>query len=84
MQPIDYEYMKGKYSEVVISLCSINDRFDNEKPEVKTIRHQYADIFSNLTKARDEVWRSEAWRNYSISITELENSCIRAVKAMYS
>lgn len=73
-----------RYSDEVRNLCSINERFDNEPIEVKSIRFSYANIFHTLTLKRDEAGRSEAGRNFSISITELENSCIRAVKGMYS
>lgn len=72
------------YSEEVKQLCSIDDRFYNEPIDVQDIRTKYADIFTILTQARDNTGRSEAWRNYSIAITELENSCIRAIKALYS
>lgn len=72
------------FSDEVKSLCSINERFNNEPIEVRELRVKYATIFVSLTEKRDEAWRSEAWRNYAIAITELENSCIRAVKWFYS
>lgn len=73
-----------QFSGEVKNLCSINERFDNEPYNVKEVRVMYGDIFSVLTKKRDEAGRSEAGRNYSIAITELENSCIRAIKWLYS
>ncbi len=72
------------FSDEVKNLCSINERFDNEPTNVRWIRIAYGNIFESLTQLRDEVGRSEAGRNYAISITELENSCIRAIKALYS
>lgn len=77
-------YDQIEFTDEVKNLCSINDRFDNEPEQVREIRIAYAVIFQRLTQLRDDAWRSESWRNYSISITELENSCIRAVKGLYS
>ncbi len=48
------------------------------------MREFYVKIADNLINLRDDVWTTEAGRNYAIAITELENSCIRAVKWMYS
>ena len=76
--------MKNTYVTEALMLCSINERFDNESSEVKTIRSMYVSIANELIFLREWVWRSEAWRNYSIAITDLENSCIRAVKWLYS
>lgn len=78
------ESVHNFFSEEVKNLVSINERFDNEPDEIKEIRVNYANIFTILTSNRDKAWRSEAGRNYAIAITELENSCIRAVKAFYS
>ena len=79
-----YEELKAMYSEEVLWLCSINERYDNENDIVKDIRGIYANLFMILTERRDVAWRWEAGRNYAIAITELENSCIRAVKWFYS
>lgn len=76
-------YENFTFTDEVKNLTSINERFNNEKNEVKEMRVVYAEIFSTLTKLRDNAWRTEAWRNYAIAITELENSCIRAVKWLY-
>lgn len=77
-------YKDLKFTWEVKNLCSINERFDTEADDVKVIRISYANIMELLISWREEFWRSEAGRNYSIAITELENSCIRAVKAFYS
>ena len=78
------EVLREIYSPEVLNLCSINERFEKEQSEVQMIRVDYANIFQTLTLKRDEAGRSEAGRNFSISITELENSCIRAIKGIYS
>lgn len=78
------EALKERYSPEVLNLCSINERFEQESPEVQMTRLNYADIFNLLTLKRDITGRSEAGRNFSIAITELENSCIRAVKWLYN
>jgi len=81
----NYEYLKGIInSNEVLNLCWINERFDNEPQEVQEIRDIYSTVMSTICTARDKAWRSEAGRNYNIAITELENSCIRAVKWFYS
>lgn len=72
------------YSEEVLNLCSINERFENEPEEVQEMRLATAKLLEILVKKRDKVWRSEAGRNYSIAITEAENSLMRAVKGFYS
>ena len=71
-------------SEEVRNLAWINERFETEPVAVQDTRMQYVPIFINLCERRDRVGRSEAWRNFAIAITELENSCIRNVKALYS
>ena len=78
------EALKELYSQEVLNLCSINERFEKEESAIQMIRLAYANIFKTLTFNRDEAGRSEAGRNFSIAITELENSCIRAIKGMYS
>lgn len=78
------ETLREVYSPEVLNLCSINERFEKEDSEVQKTRVDYAHIFQTLTIKRDEAGRSEAGRNFSIAITELENSCIRAIKGMYS
>jgi hypothetical protein len=70
--------------EEVKNLTGINERFDKEPAKVQDTRLQYAMIFINLCERRDRAGRSEAGRNFSIAITELENSCIRNIKALYS
>lgn len=84
VKALDYKYMEETYSKEVLNLASVNKRFDVEFEQVRIIRDNYCKLFMHLTVARDNVWRSEAWRNYNIAITELENSCIRAVKWFYS
>ena len=84
MGEINYEYMCNEYTQEALNLCSINERFDNESLDIKIIREFYVKIASKLMILRDEVWRSEAGRNYNIAITELENSCMRAIKGVYS
>ena len=79
-----YESLLEVFSSEVLNLCSINERFENEDTEIQMTRLNYAYIFQTLTIKRDDVGRSEAGRNFSIAITELENSCIRAVKGFYS
>lgn len=81
---ITYENLKNKYTQEVLNLCSINERIDSEYPLIQDFRISYANIFKELTELRDKAWRSEAWRNYAIAITELENSLIRAIKWVYS
>jgi len=78
MWSITYKDLKGMYTSEVLQLCSINNRFDNEEEQVQEMRIAYVVIFQRLTQLRDDIWRSEAGRNYAIAITELENSCIRA------
>lgn len=56
----------------------------DEQKEITELRIAYASIMQTLCNKRDEAWRSEAGRNFQIAITELENSCMRAVKGMYS
>lgn len=65
-------------------LCWINERFENEREDVKSVRYQFAKLMDRLCVQREKVGRSEAGRNFSIAITELENSCIRAIKWLYS
>ena len=84
MWEINFSDLQKMYSEEVLNLCSINERFDSEPEVVKDIRSSFANSFMILTELRDKAWRSEAWRNFAISITELENSCMRAVKWAYS
>ena len=84
MNEIDYEYMKEEYSEEMLNLCWISEMLDNEDLEIKTLRHSFVNIMQTLIEKRDKAGRSEAWRNYNIAITELENSCIRAIKGIYS
>ena len=79
-----YESLVERFGPEVLSLCSINERFVYESTEVQMTRLDYANIFQTLTLKRNEAGRSEAGRNFSIAITELENSCIRAVKGLYS
>ncbi|MHA1482474.1 MAG: hypothetical protein ACTSQA_03435 [Candidatus Heimdallarchaeaceae archaeon] len=76
--------MVSIYSTEALMLCSINDRFDNELLDVKIMREMYVKIADLLIKSRDTVGRGEAGRNYSIAITELENSCMRAIKGPFS
>lgn len=84
MVEIDYEYMLTQYSKEALMLCSINERFDNESFEVKCIREMYVKIADELIKLRNVAGRSEKSRNYSIAITQLEDSCMRAVKWLYT
>lgn len=76
-------YENFDFTDEVKNLTSINERFNNEPEEVKRTRVDYAEIFRILTRLRDNTWRTEAWRNFAIAITELENSCIRAIKWLY-
>lgn len=80
----EYTYKSLDFSEEVMILCSINERFDNEAPQIQVFRASYGNIMQKLTLLRDEAWRGEAGRNYSIAITELENSLMRAIKWYYS
>ena len=84
MWEIDYGYLQSIYTPEQLALCSINERYDKEAQEVKDIRYQAIILMFILTRARDEAGRSDAWRNYSIAITNLEDSCMRAVKWFYS
>jgi len=65
-------------------LCGINERFDNEPWNVQSLRYQFAKLMDILCTQRENAGRSEAGRNFSIAITELENSCIRSIKWLYS
>lgn len=65
-------------------LCGINERFDNEPWNVQSVRYQFAKLMDRLCVQREKAGRSEAWRNFSIAITDLENACIRAIKWLYS
>jgi len=71
-------------SNEVKNLVGINERFDNESVDVQQVRLSYANTMQFLINLRDAVWRSEAGRNIAIAITDLESSCMRAVKAIYS
>lgn len=81
---IYYDNMKEQYSKEVLNLAGVNERFNNEAKDVQDIRVMFSNIFKFLTLARDEVWRSEAGRNYALAITAAEDSCIRTVKWIYS
>lgn len=83
MWELTYEFAKEKFNQEVLNYCSINERFDSEPDMVKELRIQYALLFSLLLAEQERVWRSEAGRNYSIAITELETSCMRSIKAVY-
>lgn len=65
-------------------LCGINERFENEPIGIQKTRYNFAKLMNTLCLLRENAGRSEAWRNFSIAITELENSCIRAIKWLYS
>jgi len=78
------QYKDLDFSDEVKSLASINESFDIEPDFVIRARLIYADLFIDLIKLRDSNWRSEAGRNFSIAITELENSLIRTVKWFYA
>lgn len=65
-------------------LCGINERFENEPWNVQSVRYQFAKLMDRLCVQRENAGRSEAWRNFSIAITELENACIRTIKWLYS
>lgn len=80
----NYEYCKNEFSEEVLHLTSINERFDNEPSIVRGVRVQYARLLTILTEQRDLAGRSNAWRDASLAITHLEDSCIRAVKSLYA
>lgn len=73
----------SEFSDEVLNLVSL-DYWRKEAPEIVNLRESYGRVMKHLCNGRDQAWRSEAWRNYSIAITELENSCMRAIKAMYS
>lgn len=74
----------NKFSDEVKLLISIVDwRRQNEPVNVQQMRNNYAEIMELLCKKRSEAGRSEVWRNLSIAITALEDSCIRAIKALY-
>lgn len=68
-----------------MELCGINERFDNESDLVKEIRVRYAEIADKLYDLRQglERWNPAA-RHYSIAITDLEDSCMRAIKWLYT
>lgn len=84
MVEIDYGYMLTQYSKEALMLCSINESFDNESFEVKCTREMYVKIADKLIELRNSAGRSEAGRNYSIAITQIEDSCMRAIKGMYT
>lgn len=84
MWEITFDFLKERNCEEALNLCSINERFDSEPEEVRNLRASYVEVMDLLVIARDKAWRSEAGRNYSIAITELENSCMRAIKWAYS
>lgn len=71
-------------SEEAKLLCGINDRFENESVLVKSIRYDFWLKFTALLKHRDDAWRSEAGRNFSLAITHLEDACMRFIKGIYS
>ena len=80
------KYSELDFSDEVKTLCSINERFDNEPDIIKNIRLDYAMIMENLTNNRDVIiwaWPNEWKRNFSIAITHLEDSLMRAIKAVY-
>jgi hypothetical protein len=61
-------------------LCGINERFENENVQVQKIRYEFAKMMNRLCIQRESTGISEAGRNFSIAITDLENSCIRTIK----
>lgn len=65
-------------------ICGINDRFENESTEIQELRVAYAQLANILLVKQKEAGHSDAGRNYSIAITDLENSCMRTIKAIYS
>ncbi len=86
---IIFLYIMGDYDLSIISeeaknLAGINDRFENESVLVQSIRYDFWLRFTALLKHRDDAWRSEAGRNFSLAITHLEDACIRFVKGVYS
>lgn len=77
--------MEYSYSDEVKNLVSIVDgRFENEPKQVQEIRLLYAEVIDRLVHFRNLAGRSESGRNASLAITHAEDSCIRAVKALYS
>lgn len=71
-------------SEEAKNLCWINERFENESVLVQSIRYDFWLKFTALLKHRDDAWRSEAGRNFSLAITHLEDACMRFIKGIYS
>ena len=69
-------------SKLLVSIVSW--RVENEPVAIQRIRYDYWKLMDFLCSHRIEAWRSEEWRNLSIAITHLEDSCIRAIKAYYS
>lgn len=65
-------------------LCGINERFDNEPWNVQSVRYQFAKLMDRLCVQREKAGRSEAWRNFSLAITHLEDACMRFIKGIYS
>lgn len=71
-------------SEEAKNLAWINERFENESVLVQSIRYDFWLKFTALLKHRDDAWRSEAGRNFSLAITHLEDACMRFIKWIYS
>ena len=76
--------MQKEYSDEIKHLTGINERFEQEPQEIKNIRTSYADFLELLIEMREQAGRSFAGRDVSIAITDLENACIRTVKASYA
>lgn len=71
-------------TEETLDLVSYSkERFEKEPSEVQKIREDFAMMIDNFVKLRNSLERWEATRNLQITITHLEDACIRAVKAQY-
>lgn len=71
-----------KFSDEAKKICSINNRFENEDPQVQSIRTQYAGIADFLISMRNN--DNSDKRLYSIALTELETSLMYAIKAYFN
>lgn len=69
--------------EAKILVSYTKERFENEPEEVQETRESFGILIDKLIKKRNAEERGEKSRNLQIAITNLEDACMRAVKALY-
>ena len=82
---IDYVKKSWDFSTEAQGIVWIRfPHFETEPGQVQALRYFFLEIAEHLIHVREESWRSEAGRLASIALTNLETSCMYAVKWLFA